>query len=115
MAPVFDPASRQARLEVEVDNPDGALQPGMFVRAGATLDRVESATLVPETALVMREGRSVVFVLGDGRVSEVEVEVGLGGGWRVVIRSPGLEGSVVTLGHQRLQDGAAVRVIEGDS
>lgn len=115
VAPVFDPVSRQARLEVEVDNPDGTLQPGMFVRARATLDRVESATLVPETALVMREGRSVVFVLEDGRVREVEVEVGLRGGGRVEIRSPALEGSVVTLGHQRLQDGAAVRVVEGES
>ena len=44
VAPVFQQASRQARAELTVANPQHRLKPGMFVRAEAVLERVEDAT-----------------------------------------------------------------------
>ncbi len=41
IAPVFREATRQARIEVQVDNSDLQLKPGMFVRATVVLDRVD--------------------------------------------------------------------------
>jgi len=65
IAPVFRRASRQARVELTVDNSDLRLKPGMFVRARVVLDRAEDATIVPVAALASRGGRDVVFVLDD--------------------------------------------------
>src|SRR5690606_11138494 len=62
IAPAFDPGTRQARVEIEVDNADGVLQPGMFVRARTILAREDSATLLPVEALAKRSGTDVVFV-----------------------------------------------------
>ena len=68
IAPVFRRSSRQARVELTVDNPDHRLKPGMFVRARVVLERAEDATIVPVAALATRGDQDVVFVLdGPGR------------------------------------------------
>lgn len=115
IAPVFRTESRQARVELIVDNPDHRLKPGMFVRAVTVLERVEDATIVPEEALVDREGRTSVFVVDeDGTaVSLRPVETGIRQGGRVQVKGKGIHGRVVTLGQQRLRDGSAITVPSG--
>lgn len=114
IAPAFDPDTRQARVEIEVANPDATLHPGMFVRARAVLAEAQDVTLVPETALARRGGEDVVFVVDESgeRVRMVEVEVGLRANGMVELRAEGLHGQVVTLGQQRLTDGSSVRIAE---
>lgn len=114
VAPAFDPDSRQARVEIEVANPDGALLPGRFVRASIVLERVEASAIVPQSAIVRRGGRDVVFVVDReaGVAREVAVRVGLSANGRVEVEGEGLAGEVVSLGQQRLTDGAAVRPSE---
>ncbi len=115
IAPVFRESTRQARVEVWLDNPRMRLKPGMFVRATVVLDRVAETTIVPEQALVRRDGRDGVFVLdADGKsVSWREVTVGIRQGSRVQVEGEGLGMHVVTLGQQLLDDGSAVSVESG--
>ncbi len=110
IAPVFRESARQAQVEMRVDNPQVRLKPGMFVRATVTLRRVPEAVIVPEQALVTREGKNGVFMLADnGRsVSWREVQVGIRDGDRVQLTGEELQGRVVVLGQQLLDDGAAV-------
>jgi RND family efflux transporter MFP subunit len=112
VAPVFRETSRQARVELEVDNADHRLKPGMFVRAEIVLDRVEDATIVPVDALVTREGHSVLFVVEEdiGRVSMVPVKVGIREGSRVQVSGDRVGSRVVTLGQQLLDDGARITI-----
>lgn len=116
IAPVFDEASRQARIEVVVPNADLALKPGMFVRAEVVLDVAESSAIIPEAALTRRDGRDLVFVLKeDGKsVRAQPVTIVVDAGDRVAVEaSTGnlLPGSrVVTLGHQLIGDGSSVVV-----
>ncbi len=112
IAPVFNESTRQARVEVGIDNPELQLKPGMFVRATVVLDRVEDATIVPEHALVRRDGRDGVFVItGDERsVSWRIVEVGFHQDGRVQVTGNGLTTQVVTLGQQLLDDNSAVSI-----
>ena len=107
IAPVFRESSRQARVEVGIENAQLRLKPGMFVRATVVLDRVKEATIVPEQALVRRDGRDGVFVVTqDGQsVSWREVEVGFRQD-----AGDGLNTQVVTLGQQLLDDNSAVSV-----
>lgn len=58
IAPVFNQAARQARVEMTIDNPAHRLKPGMFIRAAVVLDRVADAVIVPEQALTRRGDRT---------------------------------------------------------
>ena len=64
VAPVFDPATRTAEMEIEVPNPGFRLKPGMYARVNLTVDTRPNALTVPRNAIVNIEGREGVFVAG---------------------------------------------------
>lgn len=112
IAPVFRESSRQARVELTVENPDRRLKPGMFVRATVVLDSVDNAVVIPESALLVRDGQTGVFRLDDGgeTVSWFPVTPGIRQGDSVQAKESDLTGEVVTLGQQLLEDGSGVTV-----
>ena len=112
IAPVFRKSTRQARIEMTIDNPQHRLKPGMFIRATVVLARVPEATIVPEQALTIRDDRSGVFIVSeDGRsVAWREVKVGIREGDRVQVEGEGLSGRVVTLGQQLVNDGSPITI-----
>lgn len=114
IAPIFETASRQARVELEVENADGLLRPGMFVRVRIVLGESEETTVAPLAAVVRRSGEDVVFrVSADGASAVLTpVELGIAEGERVEIVRPPLDGRVVVLGQHLLQDGAAITIAE---
>lgn len=116
IAPVFRQATRQARVELTVKNPEQRLKPGMFIRTTVVLDRMDEAVVVPEQALSTRGDRTGIFVLSeDGEtVAWREVKVGIRDGGRVQVEGEGLSGRVVVLGHQLVDDGSRVAVSGGD-
>ncbi len=116
ISPVFRENARQARVELRVANPDLRLKPGMFVRASVQLERVPDAVIVPDLALVVRDGQTGVFrVSDDGSTAKWHaVQAGIREGDRVQLVDSTLRGRVVTLGHQLLDDGSPISV-EGGS
>ena len=122
IAPVFEETSRQIRVEVEVDNVDRALKPGMYVRLHVVLQEAEDTVIVPLAAIVRRQDRSGIFVVDESggdealTVSFQPVRVGIRD--RDVVQLlpggvPDLVGrKVVVLGHQLIEDGSWVRVPE---
>jgi RND family efflux transporter MFP subunit len=114
IAPVFRENSRQARVELRVANAERRLKPGMFVRARVRLEQVDHATMVSERALVVRDGESGVFLVAEDRASVRwrPVETGIRQGDRVQLLDDTLDGEVVVLGQQLLDDGSAI-VIAG--
>jgi len=116
IAPVFRSDTRQARVEVRVDNPELRLKPGMFARISLVLERVAETRIVPEQALATRAGKSGVFVVADDGKSVAwrEVTVGIRQGERVQIGAEYLGSRVVVLGQQLLKDGSSI-AIAGDA
>ena len=112
IAPVFRKSTRQARIEMIIDNAQHRLKPGMFIRATVVLDQVPDATIVPQQALTIREDRSGVFIVAeDGRsVAWREVKVGIREGDRVQVKGEKLSGRVVILGQQLVNDGSAITI-----
>jgi len=112
IAPVFREATRQARVELTIGNRGHRLKPGMFTRVTVVLEKLADATIVPEKALTTRDDRTGVFVVsGDGRsVAWREVTVGIREGDRVQVDGEGLEGRVVTLGQQLIDDGSPIAI-----
>lgn len=117
IAPVFQESSRQARVEISIQNTDRRLRPGMFIRAEAKLAVAEDAVVVPYDAISRRDETSGVFVLEDDALTVrwIPVELGIRAGDRVqLVDFPKRSGRVVTLGQQLIGDQAAV-MIPGDN
>ncbi len=112
IAPVFKQATRQARVELTIDNAGHRLKPGMFIRAAVVLNRSDNAVIIPEEALTKRDDRTGIFLVSeDGRqVSWHPVDIGIRSGNNVEIRGEQLSGRVVTLGQQLLRDGSAIAI-----
>ena len=94
--------------------PRHAGQPGMFASGSFELGDTSSLT-VPQTALVLRDGFSYVFRLGDdNRVSRIKVQTARQAGDRTEITSALDVGTrLVASGAGFLNDGDLVRVVEG--
>ena len=116
IAPVFRKSTRQARVEMQVDNPDHRLKPGMFIRVSVELARVQDAVIVAQQALTVRDDRDGIFIVReDGRsVGWHLVTVGIVDGDRVQVQGDGLTGEVVTLGQHLLSDGALITIPQSD-
>jgi RND family efflux transporter MFP subunit len=69
VAPIFDPATRTAEMEIEVPNPGFRLKPGMYARVQLTVGSRSDALTVPSAAVVNLDGKFGVFVAaaGEGR------------------------------------------------
>jgi membrane fusion protein (multidrug efflux system) len=107
--PRIDAATRSFLLRARIANPDARLRPGMFADAGLVLEVREDALWVPEQAIVPVGEAQYVYVVEHGKARRVPVQLGLRRPGEVEIVSgiaPGA--SVVSEGHQKLFDGAAV-------
>src|SRR5207247_4254394 len=93
-----DPATRTAKVRVEVSNRSGDLRLGMFVTVAFQTNATEHGTVIPRAAVQTIGDRSVVYVPVDGDESKfVERQVRLGtpvGGFVQVIEGlkPGAKG-----------------------
>jgi RND family efflux transporter MFP subunit len=114
IAPIFSKSTRQARVEMTIENSQHRLKPGMFIRATVVLERVSETTTVPQQALTVRNDKTGVFVVGkDGRsVVWREVKLGIREGGRVQVEGEGLSGLVVTLGQQLVEDGSSITIAD---
>lgn len=65
--PVVDQKTRTAKVSVSVRNPQNRLLPGMYARVSLAAQRLADRILVPRTAVLERDHRTMLFVLeGDG-------------------------------------------------
>jgi RND family efflux transporter MFP subunit len=115
---VLKEASRHAEVEIDVDNENLLLRPGMYVRVEIVLSEKEDAVAIPRDALVVNRGKTGVFQLSDEgtTVRWVPIETGIESRDWIEVTSPDIGGGrVVTLGQQLLRDGAAVVVPDGAS
>jgi RND family efflux transporter MFP subunit len=62
VAPVFDPATRTAEMEIEIPNGNFRLKPGMYSRVALVVDSRANALTVPRNAIVELDGKPGVFI-----------------------------------------------------
>jgi RND family efflux transporter MFP subunit len=80
VAPVFDPATRTAEMEIEIPNSSYRLKPGMYSRVSLTVDSRPNALTIPRNALVEIEGKSGVFIATSGGAGRGQGQQGQGSG-----------------------------------
>lgn len=117
--PQIDANGRSVAVRASIDNRDLQLRPGMFARVTAVFGARADARVVPEEAIIPQGSKPYVLkvVSGaapDSRIAQrVPVQLGLRRAGQVeVLQGLELGDTVVTAGHQRVQqDGATVRVV----
>jgi RND family efflux transporter MFP subunit len=117
VAPVFDPETRTAEMEVEVPNPGYRLKPGMYARVELTVAQRADALTVPANAVITLDGRTGVFTAEGSPTLLAKfhpVETGIRQDNAVEIASGLPDGSrVITIGAGALKNGD--RVVEAQN
>jgi membrane fusion protein (multidrug efflux system) len=112
-SPVIDSRSGTADATLAVENPEGLLRPGMFVRVQIVVAVRSDALSLPREAILLQGERKTVFTVPDGTAREVEVKTGFEQGDRVeILEGLSEEDRVVVRGHLGLQGGTKVRILE---
>jgi membrane fusion protein, multidrug efflux system len=110
--PQVDVNGRALRVRARLANPKRVLRPGLFARITIKGIAEQEVVVVPESAIVPRGGETFVYRVENGKAVEAKVRLGRRKGGNVeIIEGLASDSTVVTAGHQRLRDGAAVDVV----
>lgn len=109
--PTANASTRSFGLRVTPQDPQRSLKSGMFAQAELVTAEKPNALAVPEAAVLTREGKTVVFVVADGKASRRDVTIGLRADGRLEI-TQGIQANdqVVIVGQNLLNDGDGVTV-----
>src|SRR5262245_19776916 len=112
VAPVLDPATRTAQMEVEIQNLQFRLKPGMYARVTFVVERRPNTLVMPANALVDVQGKRGVFRPSEGDIAKFQpIEVGLMDEHQIEIASGLAEGDrIITTGAAALRDGDKILV-----
>jgi HlyD family secretion protein len=107
VAPVLDPATRTAQIEVEIENTSFRLKPGMYATVSFVIEHKEKVLVVPANAVIEAQGKKGVYVPGDGNVAKFQaVTLGMADPAQVEITSGVTEGMrVISTGAAALREG----------
>jgi HlyD family secretion protein len=110
IAPILDPATRTAQIEIEIQNPQFRLKPGMYAKVNFNVDHRENTLVVPTASLVDVGGNRGVFFPDKNEQGDVatfkKIETGLINEKLVEVLTGLSEGeTVVTTGAGALRQG----------
>jgi membrane fusion protein (multidrug efflux system) len=112
--PSVDEQSRSFQAEALVENQEGLLKPGFFLKAKIPTTKMEQVLLVPQTALSYSYGVYSVFTIADNKLAQKEVRIGDRTGNQVEILSGVSQGMPVASPAKEnvlLREGAEVKVV----
>ena len=111
--PLLDANGRALVIRAQVHNKDGKLRPGMFARVRLFTSGIKDTLVVPEESLFPVGDDKYVYKVVDGKAVRQKVEIGQRRDGKVeIVSGLGVNDVVVTEGHLKIRDGAAVRVAE---
>jgi RND family efflux transporter MFP subunit len=115
-----DAVNRTVPIELVLDNPGGKMKPRMVANVQVARAALTDVVVVPQQVVLRTEDGFEVFVVADeggGPVARRRpVTVGPGADNRVVITGGLAAGDVlITLGHQLVDDGSRVRIVNPDA
>ncbi|MEP6652550.1 MAG: efflux RND transporter periplasmic adaptor subunit [Myxococcales bacterium] len=111
LAPTLDPGTRTLDAEIQLDNRDGLLRPGMYGRGSIVLGVHAGAMVVPVGAIQVSDNKAFVFAVQGDVVHRRAIRTGVDGGeWLEVTDGLTAGDQVVTVGIDTLAEGMKIRV-----
>lgn len=112
--PVANSQNNLYTVEIEVDNKDHKIKPGMFANVQLNTDLKENVILINSEAVTVSNEKQVVYVVENGKAVEKEVETGIDNGDYVEIKSGvTLNDKVIVKGQELVKNGDKVKVVGG--
>ena len=113
IAPVLDPATRTAFVEIEIPNRSNLLRAEMFARVTLQLESLRKAVLIPRESLVYRGTQAGVFVVEESRPMFRPIETGSAEGQEVeVLGNLAAGAAVVSRGAAMVSEGDRIKILE---
>ncbi len=108
--PKIDPNLRIMKVRATASNSKGSLMPGMFVRVAADLAKEQSIMIPSETIVPVLNGKKV-FVIKEGKATEVMITTGVRTDKKVQVLTGLSEGdTLITSGIMALKKDAPVKI-----
>jgi membrane fusion protein (multidrug efflux system) len=105
----LDDATKTMATEIEIQNPDLALRPGMYASVKIALQRKPDGLLIPAEALITEKGKASVFSVVNGKAKKLAVKTGFDDGIDVeILDGLAADQPVILAGKQLVSDGQAV-------
>jgi len=112
IAPYIEQNSRSCRVRVKIDN-DGLLKEGMFAEVKIGVENYKDKILVVKDALLMRDGKKLIFTAQDGKAIWQYVQTGMENNHLLEITEGVEPGQLVIVdGHFSLSHDANIEVKE---
>jgi membrane fusion protein (multidrug efflux system) len=113
--PKVDSDTRTIEVKAWVDNSDYRLRPGYFVNVRVLLGERRSLVL-PESAVVVREGKIVVMAVVEGKIVFKKVTPGIRYNGKVeILDGISQEDDIVISGRSEIYEGTSVEIISSQS
>ena len=77
MAGSLDPASKTMQVEIDIENEDGLIKPGMYARIQMQVSSQENVRSLPITAQLMFQDQPFLLIVKDNKVERVLLRKGL--------------------------------------
>ena len=119
VSPVLDTATRTMAIKLRINPPDKRIKVGMYARVRLVTDTVNDAIVVPNAAIITRDGKPYVFLVSDkkadGKSATVQLQpitLGISVDNRTEV-AKGLEAGdeIIIKGQSLLNNGAQVNVV----
>ncbi|MGH7254415.1 MAG: efflux RND transporter periplasmic adaptor subunit, partial [Nitrospirales bacterium] len=110
-ASALDPETRTMATEIQIDNPDSRLYPGMYAHVRFILESRQGRLTVPQQAVQEMEGGREVWIVDEGIVKAVPIRTEYADAIVVEV-TEGLAGSedVIVQGRHRVRPGDPVTI-----
>ncbi len=112
VAYALNPSTRTMRAEIDMDDRNGRIQPGMYAKALISVATPTAALVVPSAAIRARGSETYVLVVRDGVTAQAPVTLGYDDGVQAQVIS-GLRGDelVITAATSAVAPGVAVEAV----
>ena len=109
ISPTIDTRNGTFRATAFIDNQTRELAPGMFARFTISYEKHADALVIPRSALVEEDDRTVVYVVQNGEVRRRVIETGVEADDLVeVLAGLSADEEIVVVGQSSLRDGSKV-------
>lgn len=119
ISPIINPEDKTCKVIIDVANPQEEIKPGMHAEVEIAAEIHKDKLLIPQEAILVRDGRKLAFVVEDGLAKWRYIQVGLENEDYAEVLKGEKEGegvsegeSVIIDGHFTMAHDARVRVIK---
>lgn len=113
LSPAPETTARLYNMELKIDNPEGEILTGMFVRADIIKKQIENSIAIPFYSVISRNDEQYVYLEKDGVAAKKSVSVGIMENWMIEVTDGLAPGDhLIIEGHRDVEDGQKIKNIK---